>query len=302
MHLRHNPVCTAPIIVIKNGGTTPLTSLTITYGLNGATPSVYNWTGNLSFEQSETVTLETFNWAQGASDFTVTISSPNGGVDQYVHNNSKVSKFTYPLLVPATFVIDFKTNNYNGENQYTLKDDAGNIIHSRDGSMLNPNTVYKDTITLADGCYVFELTDAGEDGLSFWANTSQGNGYIRFRNVTPGTIIKSYNADFGGQVYQQFTVGLTSDIDEEIIVNLPSLNVYPNPTDGSIFLDINLNGMNQGKVEIYDMMGKLTYQQTLTDFDNEIVKVDLSNFSSGVYFVTLFAGNEHISKKVILQR
>lgn len=302
MHLRHNPVCTAPIIVIKNGGTTPLTSLTITYGLNGATPSVYNWTGNLSFEQSETVTLETFNWAQGASDFTVTLSSPNGGVDQYVHNNSKVSKFTYPLLVPATFVIDFKTNNNNGENQYTLKDDAGNIIHSRDGSMLNPNTVYKDTITLADGCYVFELTDAGEDGLSFWANTSQGNGYIRFRNVTPGTIIKSYNADFGGQVYQQFTVGLTSDIDEDLIVNLPSLNVYPNPTDGSIFLDINLNGMNQGKVEIYDMMGKLTYQQVLTNFDNEILKVDLSNFSSGVYFVTLFAGNEHISKKVILQR
>jgi hypothetical protein len=302
MHLRHNPVCTAPVIVIKNTGSTSLTSVTITYGLNGATPSVYNWTGNLGFMQSETVTLQTFNWAQGASDFTVTLSNPNGGTDQYVHNNTKVSKFTYPLLMPATFVIDFKTNNNPSENQYMLKDDAGTIVASRNGAVLNPNTVYKDTVTLADGCYVFELTDAGEDGLSFWANTSQGSGYIRFKNLTPGSIIKSYNADFGGQVYQQFTVGLTSSVDEYLEANIPTLFVYPNPSDGSFYLDINLNGKKNGKVEIYDMMGKLTYTYPLNDFDNEIIRADLSTFSSGVYFVTLLAGSESISKKIVIQK
>jgi hypothetical protein len=301
MHLRHNPVCTSPIIIIKNTGTTALTSLTITYGLNGATPSVFNWTGNLDFMETETVTLGTFNWAQGASDFTVTLSSPNGGTDQYANNNAKVSKFTYPLLCPSSFVIDFKTNNNPGENQYTLKDDAGTIIHSRNGAALNPNTVYKDTVTLADGCYVFELTDAGEDGLSFWANTSQGSGYIRFKNLS-GPFIKTFGADFGGQVYQQFTVGLTSSVDETLVANEPTLNVYPNPSDGSIYLDINLNGKNQGKVEIYDMMGKLTYSYALNNFDNEIIRADLSAFTSGVYFVTLHAGNESLSKKIIIQK
>jgi hypothetical protein len=81
---------------------------------------------------------------------------------------------------------------------------------------------------------------------------------------------------------------------------LPILNVYPNPSDGSIYLDINLNGLNDGKIEVYDMMGKLTYTNLLTNFDNEILKVDLSTFGSGVYFVTLFAGNNHISKKIII--
>jgi hypothetical protein len=301
MHLRHNPVCTSPMIVIRNTGTTALTSLTITYGLNGATPSVFNWTGNLAFMESATVTLGTFNWAQGASDFTVTLSSPNGGTDQYANNNTKVSKFTYPLLCPSTFVIDFKTNNNPGENQYTLKDDMGNIIHSRNGATLNANTVYKDTVTLADGCYVFELTDAGEDGLSFWANTSQGSGYIRFKSLS-GPFIKTFGADFGGQVYQQFTVGLTSSVDETLAANEPTLNVYPNPSGGSIYLDINLNGKNQGKVEIYDMMGKLTYSYALDNFDNEIIRADLSAFSSGVYFVTLYTGNESLSKKIIIQK
>lgn len=302
MHLRHNPVCTSPIIVIQNTGSTTITSLTITYGLNGATPSVYNWVGSLAFMQMATITLGTFNWAQGASDFTVTLSAPNGGADQYANNNTKLSKFTYPLLVPSTFVIDFKTNNYPSEDQWTLKDDVGNIILSRNGAFLAANTVYKDTVTLGDGCYVFELTDAGEDGLSFWANTAQGNGYIRFKKVSPGTIIKTFNADFGGQVYQQFTVGLTSDVDEYLDANIPTLNVYPNPSDGSIYLDINLNGAKNGKVEIYDIMGKLTYSYPLNDFDNDIVRADLSNFSSGVYFVTLFAGNDNISKKVIIQK
>ena len=51
--------------------------------MNGATPSVYNWTGSLAFMEIVTVTLGTFNWAMGASDFTGTVSNPNGDVNPY---------------------------------------------------------------------------------------------------------------------------------------------------------------------------------------------------------------------------
>ena len=302
MYLRQNPVCTEPNIIIKNTGTTPLTSLTITYGLDGATPSVYNWTGHLNFMESETVELNTFNWAQGASHFTVTLSSPNGGTDQYSYNNTKVSQFAYPLLMPSHFIIEFKTNNNPAENQYTLKDQSGTILVSRNGAVLTANTTYRDTVTLADGCYVFELTDDGQDGLSFWANTAQGNGFIRFKNVSPPSIIKSYNADFGGQVYQQFTVGLTSSVDELVQQGNPGLNVYPNPSDGFMYIDVNLNGNTNGIIDVYDMLGHLVYNYQLSDMENNIVRTDLSAFSSGVYFVTLRTGNESMSKKVIIQK
>ena len=33
---RHNPICNNPLIAIRNDGSTPLTSLTITYGVEGA--------------------------------------------------------------------------------------------------------------------------------------------------------------------------------------------------------------------------------------------------------------------------
>ena len=86
----------------------------------------------------------------------------------------------YPPVMPSQIVIEFRTNNYPSENQYTLNDDAGVVVASRNGTTLLANTTYKDTITLADGCYAFELTDSGEDGLQFWANTAQEAGFVRF--------------------------------------------------------------------------------------------------------------------------
>lgn len=301
MWARMNPVCTAPVIKIRNTGSTTLTSLTITYGMNGATPSVYTWTGSLPFMESAMVTLGTFNWAMGASDFTVTISSPNGGVDQYAFNNQKVNKYTYPAVMPSPFVIEFRTNNYPWEDMYTLKDDAGTIIVSRNGATLSANTIYKDTVTLANGCYTLEMRDTGEDGLAFWANPSQGSGYLRLRKVTPSSIIKTYPTDFGGQIYQQFTVGLTSSMDDYFLVDNTTLSVYPNPSDGHVFIDINMTTKQDGVVDIVDVLGKNVYHYEFKSLTAESVEADLSHLRSGVYFVVLKSGKELITKKLIIR-
>ena len=154
---RMNPVCTSPIVRIRNTGSTPLTSLTITYGLSGATPSTYHWTGNLKIDETADVTLGTFAWAYGTPDFVVTASSPNGGTDQYAPNNTKISKFTYPYVMPPMFVVWFKTNNNAGEDTYTIKNDAGTIVYSNNGAIANHQ--YKDTVFLHNMAEVKFLTD-----------------------------------------------------------------------------------------------------------------------------------------------
>lgn len=301
MWARMNPVCTSPIIKIKNTGSTTLTSLTITYGMSGAAPSVYTWTGSLPFMEIATVTLGTFNWAMGATDFTVTVSNPNGGVDQYANNNTKITKYTYPSVMPSQFVIEFRTNNYNAEDQYTLKDDAGTIVASRNGASLLANTTYRDSLTLPDGCYTFELTDSGEDGLSFWANPAQGSGYARFRKFTTPGIIKSFGSDFGGQIYQQFTIGLTSGVEDYILTDNTTLNVYPNPSDGHVFIDVNMTSKEDGVVEIYDVLGKSVYRHEFKNLTAESMEADLSNLQAGVYFVSLKSGKEVITKKLMMR-
>jgi len=306
MWQRLNPVCTNPIVKIKNTGSTILTSLDITYGLVGGALSVYHWTGSLKITETATITLGTFAWAQGASDFIATVSNPNGVTDQYANNNTKLSHFTYPQVMPSQMVIVLKTNSFPQDNSYTLKDDAGNIIISRSG--MAANYTYRDTLTLANGCYTFELTDnaagnggGGGDGLQWWANTAQGAGYLQFRKVTPNALLKNFGADFGGKIYQQFTVGLTNSINEYIFTDKAQLNVFPNPTDGHVYINIDLAIRKDGLVEIFDLLGKKVFDYAFKNLTAESIEADLSNQPKGMYTVTLRSGDEFISKKLVLQ-
>ena len=303
---RMNPVCTNPIVKIQNTGSTVLTSLDITYGLAGAVPSVYHWTGSLKFTEDATVTLGTFNWAQGAANFNVTVSNPNGGNDQYPNNNTKTSKFVYPFLMPSSFVIELKTNASPQDNEYTLSDDAGNVLLSRNG--LAANTTYDDTLNLPNGCYIFELLDnaagnggGGGDGLSFWANTAQGNGFIRFRRANNPAILENFNSDFGGQIYQQFTIGLSSGINDYFFTDKAILNVYPNPSDGHVYINIDLSEKKDGKVEIFDMLGKKVYDFEFKNAIAQSIEADLSYLKKGIYSVRLQSGTDFISKKLVIE-
>ena len=301
MWARYNPSCTQPKIRIKNTGSTTLTSLTITYGLNGATPSVFNWTGSLGFMEIEEIDLGTFTWITGATHFDVTVSSPNGSVDQYSYNNTKSSAYVYPQVMPANFFIEFKTNNYPYENSYTLIDVLGNVIAYRNGGLLNANTNYKDTVSLANGCYILEMSDDGQDGLSWWANTAQGSGDFRLRNISPSSIIKTYQPDFGGKIYQQFVVGLQTSTNEYILTDYPTLNVYPNPSDGHISVDFNLTERNNGVVEINNILGEKVYRQEFKSATAGTLDVNLSQLPGGIYFVTLNSGKNLITKKIVIE-
>jgi hypothetical protein len=296
---RLNPICTKPKIVIKNTGSTVLTSLKITYGITGGTPSVYNWTGNLKFMDTTMVQLDTFAWKHAASTFTISISDPNGGVDQYAYNNTRITPFTYVQVMPSKFVVECKTNNWPAENAYTLKDDEGNVILSHTG--MAANTIYRDTLTLPDGCYEFRMTDSGEDGLVWWANTAQGSGYLRFKRSTTNTIIKNFNPDFGGEAYMQFTVGLTNDVNDLIFVSQPELKLYPNPTDDVVYIDIDLPSNESGVIEISDIVGKKIYSFPFEQKSAESYSVNLSDLDAGLYFVVLRTENNLLVKRLVRQ-
>jgi len=299
MWRRLNPICTKPKIVIKNTGSSNLTSLKITYGITGGTPSVFNWTGNLKFLDTTIVQLDTFAWKQGASTFTISISDPNGGIDQYVNNNTRITPFTYVQVMPSEFVVECKTNNWPAENAYTLKDDDGNIILSHSG--MTANTTYRDTLSLPDGCYEFRMTDSGEDGLSWWANTSQGSGFLRFKKSNVNVIIKNFNPDFGGEVYMQFTVGLTNDINDFVFVHQPELKVYPNPAEDNVYIDIDLPSAESGVVEILDIFGKKIRSYTFEEKTADSFFVNISGLEAGLYFVVLRTKNYLVAKRLVRQ-
>ncbi|MBS1657958.1 MAG: T9SS type A sorting domain-containing protein [Bacteroidetes bacterium] len=302
MYARRNPICSNPLIVIRNDGAETLTSLRITYGVEGNTLSEYQWTGNLGFLDTAHVRLGAFFAPQNGNShqFIVQVSEPNGGVDENLLNDIVSNYINFPPEYPSHVYFEFKTNNNSFENDYYLYDSDGNLVTSRTTSV--DNTTYKDTITLADGCYTLRVTDTGEDGLSFWANPYQGSGYFRIRNADNGNMVKNFGSDFGGEIYSQFTVGYYVHAEELPQVTAPDLTVYPNPTDGEVWADLYLPVREEAQVLITDLAGRPVYSEDLHDVLSRGFIFDLSDESPGLYLLQVRLKDQVLMRKILLAK
>jgi len=298
---RLNPLCNEPVIAIKNTGSTNLTSLVITYGRKGGTMSTYNWSGNLAFLQSVEVALPQPAWLSSSiNEFVAYVSNPNGSADQYAYNDTLTSSFNTPAQLSNYLVFELKTNNLPAQNSYTLKDAQGGTIITR--SSLSANTVYRDTVNLLNDCYIVSLNDVGDDGLTWWANSSQGSGYFRIRNATSGAVEMSFNSDFGDNIYQQFTVGYVLPVPE---INAPinSFQVFPNPASDILNTEFSMPLNSKLKIRLMNVLGSQILSETVTATQPvEKFELDVSNVESGIYYVIAESGTYREVRKVVITR
>lgn len=296
MQSRKNPVCSDPIVRITNTGSATLTSLDITYGIKDYDQDTYTWTGNLAFMESEEVTLPNFGWSPTGTAFIATVSNPNGVADEYVYNNAITTPLAMPPVYPSDIILDLKTNLASHENDLFLYDETDSIIFQR--TTFTDNTTYKDTLHLDDGCYRLYLYDYGEDGLSWWAN-SDGSGWFRTRNID-GSYIKNFGTDFGGLIYQQFTVGNYTPVEEQF--TQPSdMQVYPNPADAEVFIRVALPHLSDVQLKVYDITGNLIYAETQKRTQTEMFHLDVSTWSAGAYIVTAQSEDKVFNTKFVVE-
>jgi len=297
---RMNPICGNPVITIQNTGSTTLTSLKITYGIVGGAQSTYTWTGSLKFLEQTDVQLGAFSWSGTSNVFQATASEPNGGADEYEHNNTKQSTYDFPPEYPSQLIFDLKTNNAGEETSYELRNAGGEVVWSRNN--LDGATVYKDTLTLPDGCYEFRLRDLGGDGLAWWANTAAGNGYMRIRRASNNAALVTFNADFGSEIYQQFTVGyFLADVAETPSVVEDVMSVYPNPTKGEFSLNLKLTRPQDVGISVRDLLGATIYERTVKQTSGDVIDLDLTGRPAGIYIVSVRTESGMISRKVVVQ-
>lgn len=78
-------------VVLRNAGTSTLTSCAINYRIDNNTPALYNWTGSLASGASAVVNLPTVTFTSGTHNFTAWTSNPNSGTDNYKLNDTTKS-------------------------------------------------------------------------------------------------------------------------------------------------------------------------------------------------------------------
>jgi len=96
-----------------------------------------------------------------------------------------------------------------------------------------------------------------------------------------------------------FFVDKYSDVRKSDIYNINTIEILPNPTSSTSLL----RGKNfdKGKIiiEVRDLLGKPLINQDIYSDGEFEVKLDLTQYSSGEYFIVIKTSNETITKKII---
>ncbi len=82
-----------------------------------------------------------------------------------------------------------------------------------------------------------------------------------------------------------------------------TMNIYPNPADEYSYIDINLTKSSKVNLTVTNLVGQTVFTKTYGNLasGNQKLVVNVSNLNSGIYFFTIQAGNERLTKKIIVE-
>ena len=301
-HINYNPSCGQVIVVIKNNAHAPLTSTKIRYGALNGKMRTEVWTGNLAFEEMDTVYLPSPYWdgvSMGTNQFMAELVTPNQRYnDENKANNKFVSTFNLaPRWEPFRFML--RTNGYPQENKLTITNERGEVVWEKSDFEANKNFI--EDVTLPSGCYELLLSDDGNDGLDWWVyrqtgQTARANGSFRVFKQSGG--VYAFASDFGNEFRMNFIVG-QMDIQEAPIEMSEDFEIYPNPTSGRV--NVHIPELNEGnaEIEVFDMLGRrvLSFFKP-TDIEH-LALIDISELMDNMYVVKVTVGDQSVSEKIL---
>jgi hypothetical protein len=104
--------------------------------------------------------------------------------------------------------------------------------------------------------------------------------------------------DANGCVNKSNTLEFTFTGFEEM--GLQYINIYPNPSENQVMVDIKFNAPTDYKIEFTDMVGKQVLMPDTFQNKDELKKAyNLSELATGVYFVKLTAKGETLVQKLL---
>jgi hypothetical protein len=79
-----------------------------------------------------------------------------------------------------------------------------------------------------------------------------------------------------------------------------AINVYPNPTEGFVYISLNATITGKVKLTLFDATGQMVYNK---DYSNtsELGTLDLSKFDSGIYILSVQTSETEYKQKLILE-
>ena len=88
----------------------------------------------------------------------------------------------------------------------------------------------------------------------------------------------------------------------ETIANLTHFNMFPNPTGGNVFVELELAENATVEISIVNALGQMVHQRVLPNVQTEKVELETAEFTSGVYMVHFNINNKQFTRKLIISK
>lgn len=291
-----------PEISIRNYGSDTITTVDIIYDVDGIAYPTYSWVGTLAPNSLTTILLPTLTAGAGAHTFNATTIAPNGSLDSNLVNDARSLPF-FVTLGGAPVDYALAMDCYGSEITWTISDSATGLVLYSGGSYsdnFSSRDTFSDQFCLADGCYRYTIYDSYGDGLDgngvfcgrsgdYWMTDALGNALVR---------MMATGGDFGDSAVHYFCLPYVIN-SQTNLTPINAFKVFPNPTDGMVYIDLALKQSEGVQLELYAVTGQLLQQINAQNTVSERFEFDLKAYSAGMYFVKLRVGDKTYAKKIV---
>ena len=269
-----------PTINIQNLGQDPITSLPITYSINGGADASFTFTGNLTSLQSQDIELPAIPYTSQAVN-TIDVSIAD---DENNANNTLDSTFDTATEGAGNVTLTIEADQYANEISWIIRNSAGGVEQSASLNAGDNNDTVVYDIQLEDiDCYTFFINDSFGDGIL-------GGGGVSLIDIN-GVEHFPFTGDYGSGAVRQFGAdGVLGNPTQAI----EGLSIYPNPAKGFF----NIANAEGADVVIFDMTGRKVRNLKKLSANQE---VDTKRMPTGAYFVTITKGGLVTTEKLIIQ-
>lgn len=231
----------------------------------------------------------------------VTVKAQPIQPDKYEVNNSNATAYNLPL----TFSNNTATKNTVGSNCHVSSDMDYYKINLPAGFLYTITPRLHDLYNSGNGnVYTLDALFSYSTDGSTWSDAYDDVLSTGIKQNGGTTLYFAVSPYFQGQIGtylldMKITRTSTASIDESDLTK--TVNIYPNPTNGEVYVHFQSTNEIIGDINLLNIQGQLISKIPHSKKEEE-VSFSMAQYPSGVYFVQIQLANGSITKKLILNK